>query len=138
MKILSRVLLILLATALSVSTLQAKKKQEAKTVYAFAIGTCLKDSTFYTTAICALDSAVVNDKNHFLEDRSLYSYQLKVYLDKLYKTPHTCALFFSTKRNKLEKQYTQLRRHYSRKVKDVRLVELPVSDFKFINVNRKQ
>lgn len=130
----SRLVLLAMAFTLTV-TAQAKKKTTQK-VYAFAIGTCLKDSTYYITPVAALDSATVDGKSHFLVDRSLYSYQLKVYLEHVYKQPYTCAVFFDTKRSKLDKRFTQLRRQYSHKSKGLNLIELPVGQFQFVNVNQ--
>lgn len=138
MKYLSRIVLLVMAIVLPATALQAKKKAaQQQTVYAFAVGTSLQDSTYYMTPIEALDSAVVDNKTKFLVDRSLYSYQLKVYLDHTYKKPHTCAVFFATKRSKLDSHYTQLRRQYTHsKSKGFKLVELPVDQFHFINVNQ--
>lgn len=121
----------LLLVVVATVSVQAKNKQE-KNVYAFAYGTCLSDSTVYLSAISQLDSATVEKKTEFLHNRSLYSYQFKVYLEHVYKKTYTCAVLYATSKDKLEKKYVKLRRHLN-KSKDFRYIEVPVTDFKFIN-----
>jgi len=127
------ILLILLALA-STTPLQAKEKP-ANGVYAFAIGTCLSDSIVYISAITPLDSATINSKTKFLQDRKRYSNQFKMYLDLAYGKSHTCALFFSTKKDALEKKYVKIRHRYNKKEKDVLFIEIPADQFKFVNID---
>lgn len=133
MNFIKRILLLTLFITVSINALQAKEKKET-TIYGFAVGTCLSDSTVYISAISRLDSAVVNNKTGFLQDRQLYSYQFKAYLDYLYKLNHTCAVFFSSKKESLEKKYIKMRRRYG-KDKNIKFTEVPINQFKFINVN---
>lgn len=129
MKQIANFVLLLLLFLASATAMQAKDKK-AKDVYAFATGTCLNDSVVYISAIAQLDSATVNAKTKFLQDRQLYSYQFKMFLDKAYSKSHTCAVFFSENKNALEKKYIKLRRRYN-KEKTTRFVEVPADQFTF-------
>lgn len=79
-----------------------------KNVYAFGVATSFSDTVAYCTAIQVLDSVRL-DKNHFLPERELYSYQLKNYLEyDLGKPNFTCMIYFSRNRNKLEKEQSKV------------------------------
>ena len=124
MKFLSHIAL-LVVFFFSATFQAAAKKNE---IYAFAYGTCFNDSTIYLSSVSQLTIASVDKKSKLLNDRTGYSDQFKVYLNKAYNGDHTCTIFFSTNRKKLEKKYAKLRRAY-RKDKDARLVEVPASSF---------
>lgn len=128
-------MLLILLSLVSTISLQAKEKQ-AESVYAFAIGTCLDDSVVYISAITPLDSATITSKTKFLQDRKLYSNQFKRYLDLAYDKSHTCAVFYSTKKDALEKKYVKIRHRYNKKEKDVLFVEIPSDQFKFVNIDK--
>lgn len=129
MKIFLRFFLPVALFVAAAGALQAKNKQP-KAVYAFAVGTCLNDSVIYMSAITPVDSAVVDKKTMFLNDRMLYSNQFKAFLDNTYAPNHTCAVFFATSKDAAEKKYVKLRRRYN-KDQTRRLVEVPVANFKF-------
>lgn len=81
---------------------------KGKNVYAFGVATSFSDTVAYCTAIQVLDSVRL-DKNHFLPERELYSYQLKNYLEyDLGKQNFTCMIYFSENRNKLEKEQSKV------------------------------
>ena len=97
-------------------------------IYAFAYGTCFNDSTIYLSSVSQLSIATIDKKSKLLNDRTGYSDQFKAYLDKEYEGSHTCTIFFSTSRKKLEKKYVKMRR-FCRKDKDARLVVVPADAF---------
>lgn len=107
---------------------QASAGSKDDNIYAFAYGTSFNDSTIYLTAVSHLSIASIDKKSHLLNDRSGYSAQFKEYLDKQYAKDHTCTIFFSTNRKKLEKKYVKLRR-FCRKNKDAKVVEVSTTDF---------
>lgn len=137
MKPITSFILFLALSFFATSTLQAKEKKE-NGVYAFAVGSCLNDTVVYISAISPLDSATVNHKTNFLQDRQLYSYQFKMFLDLTYSKSHTCSVFYSTKKEALEKKYVKIRHRYNKKEKDVRFVEVPADQFKFVNINKTE
>lgn len=123
----------LLHTALLVvlffaAAFQVSASSKKDNIYAFAYGTSFNDSTIYLSAVSHLSIASIDKKSHLLNDRSGYSAQFKAYLDKLYAKDHTCTIFFSTNRKKLEKKYEKLRR-FCRKDKEVKVVEISSGDF---------
>lgn len=126
MKFISRIAL--LAVLLCSVLFQASAQSKKDPIYAFAYGTSFNDSTIYLSAVSELTIATIDKKSHLLNDRSGYSDQFKTYLDKQYQKNHTCTIFFSQSRKKLEKKYTKLRRNF-RKDKENHLVEVPGSEF---------
>lgn len=108
---------------------QSKGKTPKSTIYAFAYGTNFNDSTAYISAISALPNIALEPKTKFLQSRSSYSLQLKQYLEKKYGGHFMCAVVFNTKKEKLEKRYVKLRRSAANRKGNVRLIEIPITDF---------
>lgn len=109
----------------------AKKKGDKKKYGVFLVGASasFSDSLVYITDIQFLDSASVSDKG-LLEDRAQYSMQLKDYLEgKKGMKDRTCFMFFSEKKNKLEKQLKKLRAKYEKG--GTLTLKTVDSDFKF-------
>ena len=75
-----------------------------------------------------LNQVSVDGKTKFLNNRSIYVSAFKRYLEEKYSKTYTCALFFSTKRDKLEKKYLKVKR-IAQKEKTTRLMEVPITDF---------
>jgi len=101
-----------------------------KTVYAFGFGTSFNDSTVYLSAIQVLPDAQVQKKTGFLKHRASYTSQMKRYLESNYIGHETCVLFFSTRKEKLEKKYIKVRRHAQRN-KQQTVKELSSEEFRF-------
>lgn len=109
----------------------AKKKGDKKKYGVFLVGASasFSDSLVYITDIQFLDSASVSDKG-LLEGRAQYSMQLKDYLEgKKGMKDRTCFMFFSEKKNKLEKQLKKLRAKYEKG--GTLILKTVDSDFKF-------
>ncbi len=119
--------------AISICNVQAKSKDN-KAVYAFVYGTCFNDSIVYISSIERLSNTAIDKKTNFLNDRSNYTNAFKSYLDNKYQEPHTCAIFYATKRDNIEKKYVKIR-HNVTKDKHCRLVEIPATDFKISSAN---
>lgn len=132
MKTILRFALVTLFSTLVASNIQAQNKE--KQIYAFAFGTCFNDSVVYLSAISPIPNATIESKTKFLNNRLAYSNQFKYYLDSKNSQPHTCALFFSTKKEKLQKKYAKMRQKYN-KNKQKQLTELTTADFEFHPVN---
>ena len=119
-----------------VSTVEARKQKVAK-VYIFGMAAAFTDTIVHFTNIQALDSVWIDSKNKFLQEREAYSYQLREYLKQQQAPNRTCIVFYSPKREKLEKKYQKMLRLYG-KAKDgaqhfdVRFVT--DDDFKFKRV----
>lgn len=89
-------------------------KEGHKQVYAFGIAASFNDSVVYYTEIQQLDSVSL-DKNGFLPKRDLYSYQLKNYLEyEMRKPDYTCMIYFSTNKNKLQKEAAKVKAKYKK------------------------
>lgn len=108
-----------------------------KTVYAFGFGTSFNDSTVYLSAIQILPEAQIQKKTGFLENRASYTLQMKRYLESNYVGHETCVLFFSTKKEKLEKKYIKVRRQAQRN-KQQTVRELPSEEFRFSALSKAE
>ena len=110
------------------TTLQMSAESKKDNIYAFAYGSCFNDSTIYLSSISHLTIAHIDKKSKLLNDRNGYSTQFKNYLDKEFTGHHTCTIFFSKNRKKLEKKFVKVRRMW-KKDKESKVVEIPISDF---------
>lgn len=103
--------------AISIVVGAAAKKSKDKNkygVYMVGVSASFTDSLVYITDIQFLDSAVVDGKG-FLVGRSQYSLQLKDYLEtKENGKNRTCFMFFNVKKNKLQKELSQLKEKYKK------------------------
>lgn len=109
MKYLRTFLLVAMAwMACSAFTMKSKEKP----VYVFGIAASFNDTIVYYTEIQQLDSVYL-DKDGFLPDRAVYSYQLKNHLEyTLGKTNYTCMIYFSENKGKLGKEADKLKNRY--------------------------
>lgn len=82
-------------------------------VYIFGVGTNFNDSLVYLTRITQIDSMRVDKKTGFLPNRVEFSLQLRQYLEgTLGHTNETTAIFFHSKRKKIEKYFYKLKKRY--------------------------
>ena len=90
------------------------KEIEKQTVYIFGVGSAFGDSIIYFTDIQEIQDYKLIEKG-FLNYRSIYSYDLKNYLENAMNKPHrVCAVFFSEKKSKIEKKYEKLKNRYQK------------------------
>lgn len=99
-------------------------------IYVFGVSTSFKDSIVYISAVQDLQGASLQKKTGFLEYRSTYAAEFQQYLEAKHQSNQTCAIFFATDRNKLEKKYLKLRRRMN-KEKPGTLKEISSTDFQF-------
>lgn len=121
---------LLLITMFAVSSFAKQPKDKNKYgAYLVGVSASFTDSLVYFTDIQYLDSAVVDDKG-MLVSRSLYSIQLKDYLEQNQGGKNrTCFMFFNRKKKNLEKEIGKLKEKYG---KGGTLVLLDVGpEFKF-------
>lgn len=121
---------ILFALVALCAALQVSARDRQHSIYMFAYGTSFNDSTIYLSTVEVVKNATLEQKTNFLNNRLSYSNAFKQFLDVKYSGIHTTAVFFNVKREKLEKMYLKIRRN-TQKSKAMRLVEVPVSDFRF-------
>ena len=87
-----------------------EKTDEPKRVYLYGVATNFNDSVTYITQVQHLDSMIILP-NGALQNYAGYSLQLKVYLEgTLNEINQTCAVIYSDKKKKLEKQFTKTRK----------------------------
>ncbi|MCF2592973.1 hypothetical protein I6E11_03990 [Bacteroides caecigallinarum] len=110
-----KLLCFLFAISIVVGAAAKKSKDKNKYgVYMVGVSASFTDSLVYITDIQFLDSAVVDSKG-FLVGRSQYSLQLKDYLEtKENGKNRTCFMFFNVKKNKLQKELSQLKEKYKK------------------------
>lgn len=112
------------------SAFTMKKDKDEKPVYAFGVAASFNDTVVYFTEMQPLDSVKLN-KQGFLPQRELYSYQLKNYLEYDLGSPnYTCMIYFSNSKSKLEKTLTKVKNKYT-KNKEIELVTIDSEAFRF-------
>jgi hypothetical protein len=88
--------------------------KKVTTVYLFGMAASFNDSIVHFTTVQQVDSAWMSKKSKFLLGREEYSYQLRQYLAENKAMPHrTTWLFFSTKKEKMEKKRAKMVRLYT-------------------------
>lgn len=111
---------------------QGKKDKEKQPlqVYAFGVAASFNDTIVYCTDIQVLDSAQLN-KEGFLVGREQYSEQLKRYVEYQKGKPnYTCMIYFSPKKEKLEKKAIKVKDNY-KKGKGILLETIASDSFVF-------
>ena len=124
--------LLCLALAVSVIVPAIAKKPKDKNkygVYMTGVSASFTDSLVYFTGIQYVDSAAIGP-NGLLQDRSMYSIQLKDYIEhNLDEKNRTCFVYYNQKKKKLQKEVSKMKLKYQ-KNKSV-LVRDINPDFKF-------
>lgn len=127
------ILLIFLSAACSTVSAKGDKDKDKKedTVYLFGASFSLSDSVVYFTEIMPVDGAQLDKKTEFLLHRQYYAYELKDYMNFQENMPgRTSAVYFSTKRSKLEKTEAKLRKKLVEK--DGKTIRYLGDKFKFV------
>lgn len=109
------------------------KKQHVKQKAAYMIGVAISkvDSVVFITDMHLVDSVSIEGKTGFLMDRQLYSFQLQNFITERYKGgPYVTAIFFGTKRKKMERRYLALHKRYVQS-KELRMLLVDQSQFRF-------
>ncbi|MBR5803918.1 MAG: hypothetical protein IKY31_06255 [Bacteroidaceae bacterium] len=117
-KITKHFVLMLCLMLCGVGALNAKgdkdeKVPEVKTVYLFGVAASFNDTIVHITDIQEFQGVGIVNDDGFLIGRSIYSSQLKNYVENFKNLPHrTCTIFFSEKKSDLEKTYSKLTQLY--------------------------
>ncbi len=109
------VCLMLSTSAFAENADNTPKSDSKKTekVYLFGIGAAFGDSIVHFTSIIELDGIELEKKTGFLPYRSVFSMQLKAYLEgQLGYMQQTCSIFFSDSKKKISKKYYKLKKVY--------------------------
>ena len=124
-----------------IGTASAKKEKVGK-MYMFGMAAAFTDTIVHFTNIQTVDSVWIDTKSHFLQNREMYSYQLREFLRNKQQAPNrTCIVFYSTKREKLEKKYQRMKRLYGKDKRGVEHFDIRYimdSDFKFQSVMQEE
>lgn len=128
----------LLLCLVAVATMTAKSKVTNEGVYMYGIAASFMDSVVYITDIQLVEKAKIEGKTKFLEARSMYSEQLRFFLEGQGLSPYlTCAVSFDTKKPKLQKKYQKLKAKYA-KQKGLTVKVMDDGHFKFEAVESLQ
>ena len=124
-----KIAIVLLIALVTAGAINAKPKK--RVVYMFGLSASFTDSVAYITDVQRMDPVYIESKTGFLYDRSIYSQQLQVFMEEKMGRPHTtCTVFFSKKKNKLEKKYLKIIKfHKKRNRLNIRQMEAGI--FKF-------
>lgn len=129
MKYIRVVMALAVAFVLCSAFTMKKDKDKEKSVYAFGVAASFNDTVVYYTPVQLLDSVVL-DKNGFLPQRDLYSYQLKNHLEyQMNKPNYTCVIYFSENKGKLEKEAAKVKSGYQKSKQTLQAIE--PDEFKF-------
>lgn len=133
MKITKAFLFAFLVSVLFVLQVSGKKdgsKVKMQKVYMMGISVSFVDSVAFMTDVQELDSANLQS-NGFLSERLLYTFQLDNYVTGTCHVPNvTSAVYFSTKRKKMEAKFEKLNRLYQHSDRFA-LIYLGANDFRF-------
>lgn len=105
-----------------------KDKVENVKIYAFGFAASFVDTLAFYTEIQPLEGAKLVEKR-FLDQRYMYSYQLKDYLDNHNKPNYVCMVFFSENKKKLYKNFDKIMAKYVKS--GIALREISANEFKF-------
>lgn len=108
-----------------------KHRVKVKPMYMIGVAISHLDSVAFITDMQMVDSLTIEKKTKFLMDRQLYSFQLQRYLEQNYEcAPYVPAVFFGSKRKKMERRYLSLHKRYSQ-TNRYRIVLVDQSQFRF-------
>ena len=134
-------LMLIMAFTMLCGSVSARKQPVPK-LYMFGVAASFTDTIVHFTSIQQIDSAWIDTKSKFLQDRQAYSYQLRDYLSQHEQMNHrTCMVFYAMKKEKLEKKYQKMRRLYGKDKHGVEHFDVRYimdSDFKFQPVKQKE
>lgn len=99
-------------------------------VYMLGFAISFKDSVACVTEIQPIDSAYLDAAHHFLLDRSLYSLQLQIHMERAGYKNAICNVFFDKKPMKLQRVLRKIHKRYERDA-SFHLKDLPVGEFRF-------
>ena len=118
------------ANAQVVNTRKTKMLEKA---YVFGFVGSFNDSIVYITNIQELQNVNTKMKSRILDNKPLYTYQLKEYFNKKgEQSQYTCVVFYAPTRSKIQKKYNKIKKQYITKGQgkyDVRLIS--DDDFQF-------
>ncbi len=109
---------------------KAEKGVDYESGYLFGFSFSFADSTVYITDIQQMDSLQTGSHGMLLK-RGVFSDQLRNNLMQRGSEMPTCAIFFSTKKKKVDKEMTKLMKRYEKSNLSWRI--LTQEDFQFIN-----
>lgn len=125
-----KLLCLTLAISVIIPAIAKKPKDKNKYgVYMTGVSASFTDSLVYFTGIQYIDSAAIGT-NGLLLDRSMYSMQLKDYIEQNQNGKNrTCFVYYNQKKKKLQKEVSKLKQRYQ---KNKSILVLDVNpDFKF-------
>lgn len=129
----SRCAMLLVAFLAFMTTTGSHAKTVKKDIYLFGCSASFTDSIVYITDVQVIEDAMIDSKTKKLENRDVYSSQLKTFLTENMNQPHrTCFVIFSDKAKKITKKLAKIRALYTTKSPgkyDVRFLKL--DDFRF-------
>lgn len=97
-----------------------EEKKESENIYLFGVGSAFGDSIVHFTSIIELQDVQLEKRTKFLPLRSIYSLQLKTYLEgTLGLNKQTCCVIFSKSKKKLSKKYYKLKKLYLKNSENV-------------------
>jgi hypothetical protein len=95
-------------------------EKKADKVYIFGVGSAFGDTIIHFTSIIEMENITLEKKTGFLPYRSVYSMQLKAYLEgTLGLHQQTCCVMFSTSKKKISKKYYKLKKAYLKNSENV-------------------
>lgn len=134
-----KIIFILIAgTILGICQRVSAKRVQVPKMYIFGMAASFNDTIVHFTNVQEIDSAWIDSKSKFLQDREIYSLQLKNFLTNHKQMPYrTCLVVANKSRKKLEKKYKKFQKLYTQskdKKQHYDIRYLDNSEFQFYTV----
>lgn len=100
-------------------------------MYAFGYAFSFNDSTLYLTNIQKVENVWVRSHAAFVIEQETYANQLKHYFEKDNVMNMTCGVCFDKKEKVLVKKIEKIRSRYQKRMKHIRIITIPETDFVF-------
>lgn len=118
-------------------TTMASAEDNRTSIYCFGFAANFNDSTVYFTDIQQINNAVIEKKTHFLENRDVYSTQLRDHFTNQGQPNEICVFSFAVKKKDIEKKYLKMKKKYTKNGKyDVKYISS--NDFTFKEVEQEE
>ena len=103
-------------------------------MYAFGYAFSFNDSTLYLTNIQKVEKVWVRTHASFVIEQETYSNQLKNFFENDNIKDMTCGVCFDKKEKNLSKKLAKIRSRYQKRMKYIRVVTIPESEFAFTSI----
>ena len=103
-------------------------------MYAFGYAFSFNDSTLYLTNVQKVENVWVRSHAAFVIEQETYSNQLKTFFENDDVKDMTCGVCFDKKDKHLFKKLDKIKSRYQKRMKHIRIITIPESEFAFTTI----